>query len=99
MAGKGAMEARARGMSERNNSGTLGVNRRKEKDTHPSHSGQCMIDGKEYWISAWVKDGRDNSRFFSLAFKPKMAQEHAGGTKNPPDQKPGRDFEDGEIPF
>lgn len=59
-------------MSEkRDNSGTLGANRRKEKDSHPTHTGQCMIDGIEYWISAWVKEGKDG-RFFSLAFKPKQ---------------------------
>lgn len=78
------------------NSGTIGVNKRKEKDSHPSHSGQCTIDGKEFWISAWVKEGRDNSRFFSLSFKPKMAREQ-GGSANPP-AKVADDFDD-DIPF
>ena len=81
-------------MSEqRDNSGILGKNLRREKDTHPTHSGQCTIDGKPFWISAWVKEGRDGSRFFSLAFKPKMAREHAGAPDNPGEH--GSD----EIPF
>ena len=63
-------------------------------------SGQCVIDGKAYWISAWVKDGRDNQRFFSLAFKPKMASEHQGAPANPPAQRETKphDFDD-DIPF
>lgn len=95
--------------SDRDNSGTLGTNRRKEKDSHPSHNGQATIGGVEYWISGWVKDGRDGSRFFSLAFKPKQASEHQGAPANPPARysaptQPKREaqasFDDGdEIPF
>jgi hypothetical protein len=78
-------------MSKLDNSGTLGANKRKEKDTHPSHTGQCQIDGVDYWISAWVKEG-DNGRFFSLSFKKKEAR---GGRADP---RPKSD-EESEIPF
>lgn len=61
-------------MSQRDNSGTLGKNDRREKDTHPTHTGKCRIDGKDYWISAWVKEG-PSGRFFSLSFRPKDAKE------------------------
>jgi hypothetical protein len=83
----------------RDNSGILGKNERREKDTHPTHSGQCTIEGKQYWISAWVKDGRGGSRFFSLAFKPKMAREQ-GAPANPPAQTAAaKDEFDDSIPF
>lgn len=62
-------------MNKRDNSGTLGRNLRREKDTHPSHSGRCVVGGVEYWISGWVKDGQDGSKFFSLAFKPREEQQ------------------------
>jgi hypothetical protein len=83
----------------RDNSGTLGKNLRREKDTHPTHSGQCTIDGKQYWISAWVKDGREGSKFFSLAFKPKMAREHQGAPANPPPRTTAEMHDDEEVPF
>jgi hypothetical protein len=74
------------------NSGTLGKNHRKEKDTHPSHTGKCEIDGKAYWISAWVKDGNNNEKFFSLSFKLKDDQ--------PARQAPAKNSgADDDIPF
>lgn len=84
----------------RDNSGSLGKNIRREKDTHPTHTGQCTVGGKDYWISAWVKDGRDGSRFFSLAFKP---MEQRGGQSpsrpsNPP-PAPADDELSDDIPF
>jgi hypothetical protein len=88
-------------MSDRDNSGALFKNDRREKDTHPTHTGQCTIDGKQFWISAWVKEG-SKGRFFSLAFKPKMASEHRGGTANPPGRTSTaarRQPDDEEVPF
>jgi hypothetical protein len=75
------------------NRGTLGRNRRKEKDSHPDFSGQCDIEGTGYWISGWVKEA-NGSKFFSLSFKAKEAQ---------PQREPQRradPFDDTEdVPF
>lgn len=55
----------------KDNTGTLGVNNRKEKETHPDYSGSVRIDGRDYWISGWKKVAGNGSSFLSLAFKPK----------------------------
>lgn len=51
--------------------GVLFRNDRKTQDNHPDHNGSCTINGVEYWISAWVKEGQ-RGKFFSMAFKPKL---------------------------
>jgi hypothetical protein len=52
------------------NRGALFKNTKREKDTHPEYNGTVNIEGAEYWISAWVKDGK-SGKFFSLSFKAK----------------------------
>lgn len=53
-------------MKQRENSGVLFKNDRKEKDTHPDYKGRIDIGGTEYWLSAWLKDGA-KGKFMSLA--------------------------------
>lgn len=63
---------------DNSNSGLLAKNQRKEKDTHPDYSGSINIDGQDYWLSGWIKEGREGTKlegqkYFSLSVKPKEA--------------------------
>jgi hypothetical protein len=66
---------------QRENSGTLFKNDKREKDTHPHATGSALIGGVEYWVSAWTKEGK-NGKFQSLAFKPKTENTGAGVKHN-----------------
>lgn len=79
-------------------SGTLFKNDKREKDTHPNATGTAIINGVEYWISAWTKDGA-KGKFQSLSFKPK--EERREEIKRETNQRNsyGDVTEDGEIPF
>ena len=54
------------------NKGSLGKNKRKEKDTHPDYAGTINIDGIEFWLSGWIKVNKETAeKFFSLSVKRK----------------------------
>lgn len=76
----------------KDNSGSLFKNTKREKDTHPNATGSCMIDGIEYWVSAWTKTG-EGGPWQSLAFKRKEEQQEKPKSESKP-----ADFDD-DIPF
>lgn len=78
---------------QRDMSGTLFKNDKREKETHPNATGTCMVGGVEYYVSAWTKDGK-KGKFQSLSFKRKDAQ----GTAKPAAREPGQDDDD-QPPF
>ena len=89
------------------NRGVLFKNDRKEKDTHPDYKGSVDVDGTEFWLSAWIKDGK-NGKFMSLSIKPKEEQRAPESRAAKPPQrqqtKPapassGFDDMDSDIPF
>lgn len=53
---------------EKNNTGVLSKNDRQTTDTHPNYKGRAKINGKDYWLSAWVKSN-DMGNYLSLSFE------------------------------
>lgn len=47
--------------------GALFKNDRKEKDTQPDYRGDINVNGVDYWISAWLKEGKTGTKFMSLS--------------------------------
>jgi hypothetical protein len=41
------------------NRGMLGRNTNKQSDKHPDYSGTINIDGRDYWLSGWLKEGKN----------------------------------------
>lgn len=55
-------------------SGALFKNDRKTSTSQPDYRGSVTTeDGKEYWVSAWIKDSRNKGKFLSLALTEKDA--------------------------
>lgn len=66
------------------NSGTLSRNKDKEKEganpNWPDFKGSITVNGQDYWLSGWVKEG-EHGRFFSLSVQPKEAKQQSPRTK------------------
>ncbi len=59
---------------QRDNTGSLFKNEKKEKDTHPDYRGECLIDGVAYYMDTWMKTADSGRKWMSFSFKPKQAQ-------------------------
>ena len=66
-------------MSEsRDMSGTLSKNLDKD-ESHPKwpdYNGSVMVDGIDYWLSGWIRDGK-RGKFLSLNVKAKEVRHEA----------------------
>ena len=73
------------------NSGILFKNDKEGNERRPDYTGKATVDGEEYRIAAWIKNGK-KGKFLSLSFQ---AAENRGSGR-------GRDYDpldDNDIPF
>ena len=55
---------------QKDNSGALFKNEKKQSETHADYQGKVLIGGIEYYINAWVKESKAGQKYFSLSFNP-----------------------------
>lgn len=80
----------------KNNTGYLFINNRKGKDSHPDKTGTIMIDGVEYVLSGWDKNGQQGE-YTSLSVKKKEDVQQQAKQASFNAQKPVNNFDD--TPF
>jgi hypothetical protein len=80
---------------QKDGTGALFVNDRKETSQHPDRTGTITIGGQDYWLSGWLKSTKDGKKYLSLSARPKVqknapAPEAAagGGEEDPSDDLP-----------
>ena len=60
------------------NSGLLAKNDKQGNESRPDYRGSINVEGVDYWLSAWIKTGRDGTKlagqkYMSLSVQPKDA--------------------------
>jgi hypothetical protein len=80
---------------QRDNSGSLFKNDRKTSESHPNAKGSAMIDGVEYWVSAWTKKDKNGNAWQSLSFEPKDKDARA----SKPQPRAKSNSIDDDVPF
>jgi hypothetical protein len=75
------------------NRGVLFKNDRKESDKHPDYKGSILINGVDYWLSSWIKEGK-SGKFMSVQAQPK---DKGAAPKAAPKQVAQEDMDD--MPF
>jgi len=73
-------------------SASLFKNTRKQSENHPDYTGSIMLQGKEHYLSAWIKESPKAGKFFSISVG--KVKEPVGFTPKGADE-----FIDSEIPF
>ena len=75
----------------RDNSGVLFESDKRDNEKAPHYKGNITVDGKDYWLSAWIKEGK-SGKFMGLALSPKDQQQKAkpksSGFDDMPDDVP-----------
>lgn len=69
------------GYVPKDNSGSLFINDKKERDSQPDRRGSARIDGVDYWVSGWVKKKEDGTTWMSMSYSRKDATSPAPKSK------------------
>lgn len=84
------------------NSGALFKNKDKTEQTptFADYNGSVNVEGREFWLNAWLKTAKSGQKYMSLSLKPKEAVsgQSQGYPQGQPQPAPDP-FDDSEIPF
>lgn len=73
------------------NKGAIFKNDRKENERQPDYNGTINVEGKEYYISCWIKESQAGKKFFSTSLTAKEQIQQA--------PKPAAPSFDSDVPF
>ena len=76
---------------DNNNSGAIWPNKKKLTEKHPKWTGKCVIDGADYYMSAWAGD-KDKPGAPSLTIKFQKVEQKVEASKQ-------EHIDDSDIPF
>jgi hypothetical protein len=87
-------------------SGVLFKNDKEGNESRPDYKGNILINGVEYELASWIKDGK-KGKFMSLSAKVRERKDVSGQQAAPAQHRPAQQapapawdgFDDSSIPF
>jgi len=84
-------------MYDNTNKGAIFKNDRKQNERQPDYNGTINVEGKEYYISCWIKESQSGKKFFSTSLTAKeQVQQPSSAPKRM--AEPDISFDD-DVPF
>lgn len=81
------------------NRGALFKNDKRTSERSPEYNGSINVNGVDYWISGWIKEGQ-KGKFFSLSVQPKdVAQQQSRPTQQSQQSSKQQHNADIDVPF
>lgn len=83
---------------------TLNKSADKQQPSHADYKGKINVEGKEYWLNGWIKEG-PNGKFISGTIKAIGEQQSAGRREDPistgrmPPKQSIMPDDDTDVPF
>lgn len=78
---------------DNNLTGVLFKNDKGDNEKRPDYKGSAEIEGVQYWVSAWIKEGA-KGKFMSMKYERKEQQ-----TQSAPAQQQAVPSYDKDVPF
>jgi len=51
------------------NTGAMFKNDKQGNEKRPDYTGKINVEGKDYFLSSWIKESKDGNKFLSLSVK------------------------------
>lgn len=84
---------------QRENSGSLFKNDKREKESQPNARGTAKIGGVDYWVDAWTKKDKNGKPWQSLSFKRKDQTSNAAKPAADKPRAAARQLAEDDVPF
>lgn len=59
---------------QKDNSGVLFKNDKRETENHPDYKGNIRVAGVDYWLSSWINTSKNGVKYMAVSVQPKEQQ-------------------------